>query len=144
MLSKSFLTLTIFFITCFAAAAQTKEETTVAAAVEQLRLAMVNADSGKLVSLTSTKLSYGHSGGHVEDQKEFIEKIISGKSDFVKIDLSEQTISITRKTAVVRHNLAAVTNDNGKPGEVHLKVLLVWVKEKKHWLLLARQAVKQV
>ena len=122
--------------------AQSKQETAVANVVEQLRKAMVDADSVMLDKLTSDKLSYGHSGGHVDDKKEFLQKIASGKSDFVSIDLSEQTISISGKIAIVRHKLNAFTNDNGKPGEAHLLVLLVWQKTGRNWELLARQAVK--
>ena len=81
-------------------------------------------------NLTEEKLSYGHSGGHIDDKKEFVEKLTSGNSDFVTIDLTEQTISISEKVAIVRHTLNAKTNDGGKPGEVHLKVLLIWQKEK--------------
>lgn len=122
--------------------AQSKQETAVANAVEQLRKAMVDADSVMLDNLTMDELSYGHSGGHVDDKKEFIQKITSGKSDFLSINLSEQTITLSGKTAVVRHKLNAFTNDNGKPGEVHLLVLLVWQKTDGKWKLLARQAVK--
>jgi ketosteroid isomerase-like protein len=43
----------------------------------------------------------------------------------------------------VRHTLDADTNDNGKTGTVHLKVLLVWLKEGGEWKLLVRQAVKE-
>ena len=122
--------------------AQTKQETAGANAVEQLRNAMVNADSAMLDQLTMDELSYGHSGGHVDDKKEFVQKLASGKSDFVSINFSEQTITVSGKTAVVRHKLNAFTNDNGKPGEVHLLVLLVWQKIDGKWKLLARQAVK--
>ena len=120
------------------------DETAVAAAVEQLRLAMVNGDRAVLESLAADQLSYGHSGGLVENKAEFVEKIASGKSDFVSITISEQSIVISGKTAVVRHKLDAVTNDGGKPGEAHLKVLYVWQKQGKQWKLLARQAVKLV
>lgn len=122
--------------------AQSKKETAVANAVEKLRIAMVDGVKEKLEAAVSDKLSYGHSGGHVEGKAEFVEKIVSGKSDFVSIDLTEQTISIIGKTAVVRHILTAKTNDNGKPGEVHLRILLVFQKNGGSWKLLARQAVK--
>jgi hypothetical protein len=121
---------------------QTTAEKKVAEATEHLRKAMINADKLELERLTSDKLSYGHSGGHVEGKQEFVEKIISGKSDFVTIDQTDQTISISKKTAIVRHKLNATTNDSGKPGEVHLSVLLIWQKQKGQWKLLARQAVK--
>ena len=122
--------------------AQTKEEAGVGSAVEKLNKAMVNADKNELDALVSGALSYGHSSGLVEDKKAFIEKIVSGKSDFVSIILSEQTIHVQGKTAIVRHILKAQTNDGGKPGEVQLKVLQVWQKEGKSWKLMARQAVK--
>lgn len=132
----------IFSCSCFLLQAQTKKEKAVAGAVEQLRKAMVDGDRAGLEAVVSDKLSYGHSGGQVEGRAEFVEKIASGKSDFVTIDLTEQTIYVSGKTAIVRHTLSAKTNDGGKPGEVHLKILLVWQKEGKHWKLLARQAVK--
>ncbi|MBN8688840.1 MAG: nuclear transport factor 2 family protein [Chitinophagales bacterium] len=121
---------------------QSKKEKQVADATEQLRKAMVDADKSGLEKLASDQLSYGHSGGHVEGKAEFVDKIVSGKSDFVSIELTDQTIAISGKTAVVRHSLAAKTNDGGKPGEVHLKILLIWQKEGSQWKLLARQAVK--
>ena len=122
--------------------AQTKKEKAVAAAVEDLRKAMVDADSVMLDKLTSSKLTYGHSGGHVEGKEEFIMKIVTGKSDFVSIDLTDQTISMSKDIAMVRHKLTAKTNDNGKPGDVHLLVLLIWQKQHGGWKLVARQAVK--
>jgi hypothetical protein len=122
--------------------AQNKGEAAVANAVEQLRKAMIDGNKAELESIASDKLSYGHSGGLVEGKAEFVEKIASGKSDFVTIELKDQTISVSGKTAIIRHKLNATTNDNGKPGEVHLLVLLIFQKENKQWKLLARQAVK--
>ena len=121
---------------------QTKDEKAVADAVEQLRNAMVNGDKAVLEKITDEKLSYGHSSGHIDDKKVFVDKLTNGSSDFVTIDLTEQTISISEKVAVVRHTLKAKTNDGGKPGEVNLKVLLIWQKEKGGWKLVARQAIK--
>lgn len=121
--------------------AQTKDEKAISASVEALRKAMVDADKLSLEKLTDEKLSYGHSGGKIEDKPAFVENIVSGKSDFVSIDLANQTIAVSGNTAIVRHTLNATTNDNGKAGEVHLYVLLVWVKEGGQWKLLARQAV---
>lgn len=123
--------------------AQSKDEKAVATQVEALRKAMVDADRAALEKLTDAKLTYGHSGGKLEDQATFVNNIVSGHSDFLSIELSDQTVVVSGSTAVVRHNLTAATNDNGKPGNVHLHILLVWVKEGGQWKLLARQAVKQ-
>ena len=122
--------------------AQTKDENAVAAAVENLRKALVDPDKATLEKLTAPELSYGHSTGKVQDQAAFVDALVSGASDFVSIDLSEQTIKIAGNTAIVRHVLNGTNNDGGKPGVVKIAVLLVWVKQNKEWKLLARQAVK--
>lgn len=135
--------LLLLFVSFFANA-QSKEIKVVSNTVEELRQAMLDSDKINLERLTSDSLSYGHSSGRMEGKIEFIENIVSGKSDFVTIDLSEQTISIKGNVAIVRHVLSAAINDGGKPGDVKLKVLLVLEKEKGRWKLLARQAVKLV
>lgn len=142
MIKRFLFTATTFLLVTLSVQAQIKNENKVAAAVEQLRKAMIDGNKTELENLVSDQLSYGHSGGHIDDKKEFVEKLTSGKSDFVTIDLTEQSISISGKTAIVRHKLNATTNDGGKPGEVHLLVMLVWQKQGGKWILLARQAVK--
>ena len=122
--------------------AQQNKTEKVAAACEALRKAMINPSKEQFESLLDDSLSYGHSGGHIDRKAEFIDKLITGKSDFVSIDITGQTIDVHRNTAFVRHELNAVTNDNNKPGSVHLLVLLVWIKEHGSWKLVARQAVK--
>jgi hypothetical protein len=122
--------------------AQNKQEVALLAAVDQLKNAMVSGERQALEDITAADLSYGHSGGKLEDKAGFVENIASGKSDFVSIELQNQTIKITGKTAIVRHELSAKTNDGGKPGEVHLGIMLVWQQQGKDWKLLARQAYK--
>lgn len=122
--------------------AQTKDEKTLLASVEKLRKAMVSGERSALESVAMDNLSYGHSGGKVEDKAAFVETIASGKSDFVTIDLKNQTYTITDNIAIVRHELHAQTNDSGKPGEVHLGIMLVMLKQGKEWKMLARQAYK--
>jgi ketosteroid isomerase-like protein len=125
-----------------AAMAQSKDEAAVAAAVETLRKAMVDGNRASLEKIAAAELSYGHSGGQLQDKAAFVEAIASGASDFVTIDLTEQTIKVVGDVAIVRHKLAADTNDGGKPGTVKLSILTVWKKQGKEWKLLARQAVK--
>jgi ketosteroid isomerase-like protein len=103
---------------------------------------MISGNEAELRAVSSEKLSYGHSGGLVENQQQFVEKFKTGASDFVTIELKNQTITISGNTAIVRHELHATTNDNNKPGEVHLRVMLVFQKQAKEWKLLGRQAVK--
>ena len=124
------------------AMAQSKEEAAVTAAVENLRKAMIDGDKTGLQNITADQLSYGHSSGRVEDKATFVDNIVSGKSDFVTIELTNQTIAVAGDAAIVRHTLSATTNDGGNPGSVKLNILLVFQKQKGQWKLLARQAVK--
>ncbi|WP_027386284.1 nuclear transport factor 2 family protein [Chryseobacterium gregarium] len=112
-------------------------------AAEKLRSAMISGEKSALESLILPELTYGHSGGHIDDATEFVEKLVSKKSDFLTIDITNQNIQIVGNTAIVRHHFYATTADLGKaPGDVTLDIVLVWVKVKKDWKLLARQAVK--
>ena len=130
------------FVLNAASQAQSKDERDVTAAVEMLKQAMVDGDKVQLEYIAAPELSYGHSSGKVEDKAAFVDALTSGKSDFVAIDLTEQTIRVIGNTAIVRHILTAKTNDNGTPGNAHIRILLVWQKQQGKWKLIARQAVK--
>ena len=122
--------------------AQSKDEKQLAAAVETLKKGMIDADRKILDDITAPELSYGHSAGKIENKAEFIDALVSGRSDFITMDLTNQTITLAGKTALVRHNLTGTTKDNGVPGNPKLGVLLVWQKQHGKWKLLARQAFK--
>jgi ketosteroid isomerase-like protein len=122
--------------------AQDKKVAAVEKSINRLVDAMISGNRAALNESVSDSLSYGHSGGHVEGKEEFVEKLASGKSDFVSINITEQSIRVYGKSAIVRHNLDAQTNDGGKPATVKLKILLVFANENGDWKLLARQAVK--
>lgn len=139
---KKLFALLMFSSVFTVATAQSKDEAAIAAAVETLRKAMVDADKAGLEKVTAPSLTYGHSNGRIEDRTSFIGNLLSGYTDFVTMDLSAQSIIITGPTAIVRHTLSGKTNDSGKPGNVTLYVMLVWGKEKGEWKLIGRQAVK--
>ncbi len=132
----------IFLLSSCTESTEQKTNERIAGIVEELRQTMINPDSVKLDMLVSDHLSYGHSSGKVEDKVSFINTLLKGESDFVEIDLSEQTIVAKNETAIVRHILKGKTLDKGVEGEVNLKILLVFTKENGAWRLLARQAVK--
>jgi len=140
---KHLVLLSAFFTICISSKGQAPLEKEVLEVVEVLRTAMIDGDKTTLEKVTSEFLSYGHSNGRVENKQEFVESLVSGRSDFVTMNLSEQTITVTSpKVALVRHTLDADILDGGKPNTVKLKVLLVFQKEKAGWTLIARQAVK--
>ncbi|CAN5351770.1 nuclear transport factor 2 family protein [soil metagenome] len=141
-MNKAPVVLLVFLLIGSSLFAQSPDEKDVATAVENLRVAMIDGSRAALENLSADNLSYGHSSGKVENRAEFVEALASGKSDFISIVLSDQTIKITDRTAIVRHTLKADTSNNGTPGTANIHVITVWVKVKTQWKLLARQAVK--
>ena len=134
----------VFLFTITAVAKNQQVKTTeVEAAVEKLRISILGVDSISLTKLTAENLTYGHSGGVVEDKQTLIHAFVSGKYKFVTLDFIDETVSINGNVAIVRNTLIGTSHDAGKEKASHrLKVLMVWQKQKGQWRLLARQAVR--
>ena len=124
-----------------AAVAQSGEEAAVNDAVEALRKAMLAADKAGLEAAVSDQLSYGHSGGVVESKAQFVEVIVSKKTVYKTITLSEPSTKVVGNNAIVRHIFSAETESGGKAGSARVGVLQVWQKDGR-WKLLARQAFR--
>ena len=130
------------FVSAAIVTAQSAEETKVAEAVTALNKATIDADKNMLESLTAEDLSYGHSGGKVENKTQFITALVSGTVDFISIDITDQKITVAGKNAIVRNIYAAKLTNEGKPVELKIGTLMVWQKIKGKWKLLARQGYK--
>ncbi len=125
------------------ALAQNNDAAAVAEAVAALTKAMLNADRAKLESLVADPLSYGHSGGVIQDKKDFVDVIASKKTVYKSIELSKQTVAIAGDNAIVRHAWESESGSgDGKWTVSKIGVLQVWQKGPGGWRLLARQAFK--
>jgi hypothetical protein len=119
------------------------DSASVAEAVSNLTKAMLAADKAKLDSLVADQLSYGHSGGVLQDKTVFVDVIASKKSVYKSIELSGQTVAIVGNNAIVRHNWVGQSGTgDGKWNESKIGILQVWQKQGADWKLLARQAYK--
>jgi ketosteroid isomerase-like protein len=104
---------------------------------------MVSLDKAQLEALTAPQLSYGHSAGRIENQKEYVDNLMARNSVFRFINLSDQTVAVVGNDAVVRHLMTAETqNQAGQVTPVRIGVLQVWQKQGADWKLLARQAYR--
>ncbi len=123
--------------------AQNSDASSVADAVINLTKAMISADKAKLGQYVADQLSYGHSSGVVQDKATFIDVIVSKKTVYKSIELSNQTVAIAGDAAIVRNAWVSESgNGDGKWNESKLGVLQVWQKQGSDWKLLARQAFK--
>jgi hypothetical protein len=119
-----------------------KDELAIVSNIEILRQGLMTADANKLKAVTSTSLSYGHSGGNIENKAEFIENVVKKKSNIIALEFQNQTISIAGDVAIVRHIFLSHSKDDGVDKETKIGVMQVWQKQKKQWLMIARQAYK--
>ena len=138
---KKIIILALFNVTLFTSViAQPSEEIEVTATAEALRNAMIDADRTALNNLIAEEVSYGHSGGKVEDKTAFLDAVLSGKNDYKTISISAQTIKMVGKDiAIVRHKFNAEILTGGEIHKPDLNVLQVWQKRKGSWKLIARQ-----
>ena len=121
---------------------QSSDERAVDLAVETLRKAMLHPDSTVLKNLAADELVYIHSSGTVRNKQGFIDEFMKGWSVMTSLTISDQVIQLSGKNAIVRHHLTGETLNNNIPGILDIIVLQVWIKQKGHWKLLARQAAK--
>ncbi len=103
---------------------------------------MVDADGAVLSRLSDEHLTYGHSNGNIQTKTQFVDTIVSGQSDFVSIQLTDAYIKTEDNIAIARHTFIAETNDGGKPNNIKLHILWVWLLEGGEWKMIARQAVR--
>jgi len=142
MSMKRILALLLVAMALCACASPPAPSDTAEAAAERLRLSMIDPERATLESLVADDLSYGHSSGRIDTRASFIGDLLAGNSDFVTLDITDQTVKVMGELAVVRHTLAASTHDRGVAGKVKLLVLQVWQRREGRWVLVARQAVR--
>jgi hypothetical protein len=118
------------------------EEQKLASAIKDFHQALVNKNTASINQQTDKALSYGHSNGWVETKADMIKDLEAGlivyhsyKEDSLNITINE-TMANARFVADVSATL------RGNTTNFHLKVLEVWVKKGKRWILFARQAVR--
>jgi len=114
----------------------------VAAAVEAFRKAMLANDRKQLEALCVDQLTYGHSSGRVQTKTEFIDEASSTKTKWNSITLTDQTILPAGSNAMARFVFTGENVSDGKTNTLKFGVLMVWVKQRGKWRLLARQGYK--
>jgi len=137
---KRLLTILFFFLVAFVNA-QTDEEKLIAT-LKEFHLALVNKNTVSINQQTDKALSYGHSNGWVENKTEIIKDLETGYISYQAIKEDSITVLINGTMANVRFVADITATMKEATNSFHLKVLEVWAKKGKRWVLFARQAVK--
>jgi hypothetical protein len=137
---KKGLTILFLIVSVFAKAQTEEEKLTVT--MKEFHLALVGKNTVSINQQTDKALSYGHSNGWVETKNDMIRNVESGYLKYSSY--KEDSIQINMNGNMANARFVADINValNGNAGNYHLKVLEVWVKKGKRWILFARQAVK--
>ena len=121
--------------------AQTDEEK-LTNTLKEFHQALVNKNTVSINQQTDKALSYGHSNGWVETKADMIKDLETGYISYQNFKEDSIAITINGAMANVRFVADITATLKGSTNSFHLKVLEVWVKKGKRWVLFARQAVK--
>lgn len=123
---------------CFA---QTNEDKLVAT-LKEFHQALVNKNTVSINQQTDKVLSYGHSNGWVQTKADIMKDFETGLISYQGFKEDSISVAINGNMANVRFVADIAATMKGTSYNFHLKVLEVWVKKGKRWVLFARQAVK--
>ncbi len=137
---KHSLTILFFFLLA-SASAQTEEEKLITT-IKEFHQAMVNKNTVSINQQTDKALSYGHSNGWVETKADVIKDLETGYISYQAFKEDSITVLMNGTMANVRFVADITATMKGATNTFHLKVLEVWMKKGKRWILFARQAVK--
>jgi hypothetical protein len=121
--------------------AQTNEEK-LTATLKEFHQALVKKNTVSINQQTDKALSYGHSNGWVETKTDMIKNLETGYMVYNSYKEDSVQVTINGNMANARFVADIGATLKGNSGNYHLKVLEVWVKKGKRWLLFARQAVR--
>jgi hypothetical protein len=103
---------------------------------------MVKSNTIAINQQTDRALSYGHSNGWVETKADLIKNMETGFMKYNSYQEDSLQLAINGNMANARFIADINATRDGMTNSFHLKVLEVWVKKGKRWVLFARQAVK--
>ncbi|HEV7780411.1 MAG TPA: nuclear transport factor 2 family protein [Chitinophagaceae bacterium] len=132
---------TVLFFYSVVCGAQTDEEK-LSATLKEFHRALVSKNTVSINQQTDKALSYGHSNGWVETKNDMIKNLETGYMKYNSYKEDSLQVMLNGNMANARFVADISATLNGKDGNYHLKVLEVWVKKGKRWLLFARQAVR--
>ncbi len=138
---KFFVTIVLF---CWQLAGLAQsDEVKLTSTLKEFHQALVKKNTVSINQQTDKALSYGHSNGWVETKKELIEHLESGYMEYNSFREDSIKVEVNGNVAHARFIAEINATMGGKEFTFQLRVLEVWVKKGKRWVLFARQAVRK-
>ena len=133
---------TIFFLAVQLAVLVQSEEEKLTGTLKEFHVALVKKNTVSINQQTDKALSYGHSNGWVETKKELIEQLESGYMGYNSFREDSIKVEVNGNMAHARFIADINATMSGNEFTFKLRVLEVWVKKGKRWVLFARQAIR--
>ena len=137
---KKLLFIVLLLNVVFANAQTDQEKLT--STLKEFHQSLVKKNTVSINQQTDKALSYGHSNGWVETKTDLMKNLETGFMKYRSYKEDSLQVVINGNMANTRFVADIEASRDGINGNYHLKVLEVWVKKDKRWLLFARQAVK--
>ena len=99
-------------------------------------------DSVAMADLVAGYVTYGHSGGALEDRPTMITKAATSKNEYRNPQVERVSMQVVKKTAYVRYNFRAGSVAQGVETPLAIGIFQVWQKLNGNWRLVGRQAIK--
>jgi hypothetical protein len=132
----------VFLFACLQAFTQVTEEQKLLTTVKEFHQALVNKNTVSINQQTDKALTYGHSNGWVQTKADIIKDFETNFISYQSFKEDSISVSLSNNLASVRFIADINATLKGTMSSHHIKVLEVWVKKSKRWILFARQAVK--
>lgn len=122
--------------------AQQTDEEKLVVTVKQFHQALVSRNTISLNQQTDKALSYGHSNGWIQNKKELINDLETGLISYQSFKEDSIVVNMNGNVANVRFKAEINATMKGTSNSFTLRILEVWIKKSKRWVLFARQGVK--
>jgi serine/threonine protein kinase len=138
---KSLLILLLTTVT-YGSFAQPMEDDKLTASVKAFHQALINKNTIAINQQTDKALSYGHSNGWIQTKADVIKDLETGYISYQDIKEDSITITMNGNMANVRFLGDYKATLKGAASNFRLRVLEVWVKKSKRWVLFSRQGIR--
>lgn len=112
------------------------------ATIEKWKTAVIKKDKATLEKYTSPNVTYSHSSAKMENRTQMIEAMMSKDMVYTSLHMEDTTYRLYGNVGVVQTKMTVKNAQKGDAKVIPLSVLMVWVKEKGDWQLIARQTTR--
>ncbi|MBI3219777.1 MAG: nuclear transport factor 2 family protein [Bacteroidetes bacterium] len=137
---KSFLVLSIILVYPLCSLSQSKSEQEILWLSKRKFDWMIHKKVDSLAMVLDNDLQYVHSNGWKETKKEVIDDLLSGKLNYVAVDIHTAQVRLYDQTAIVNGTGKFQVTMNGNPLTIELGYTEVYVMRQSKWLLASRHA----